>query len=79
MTTEEALKQERQEIARMLRAEASRHKDAAAELRASYDRADIADEAWAHDSDAALLNEWAALILARTPAAAEPEAPEPVF
>ena len=79
MTPEETLKQERQEIARLLRAEASEHALAAADLRATYHHTEIADEAWANESDAALLNRWADLILARTPTVAVPEAPEIVF
>ncbi len=82
MTTpdiEVALRQERIEIARMLRAEAAKHEDAAADLNEQYDHAEIADEAWEHKSDAALLNRWADLILARTPTVAVEEAPELVF
>ncbi len=76
---EEALKQERREIARMLFAEAKMHDEAAEDLRAHYDRAEIHEEAWDHDSSAAMLTEWAHRILARTPTVAVEEAPELVF
>ncbi len=73
---EAALHQERIEIARMLHAEAAEHVQAASELRANYEYAEIEDEAWAHTSDADLLNRLADLILARAPVE---EAPEIVF
>jgi ethanolamine ammonia-lyase small subunit len=69
---EAALRQERLTIARMLHAEASKHEDAAAELRADYDHAEIADEAWAHDTEAEILNRYASLILSRTAIDADP-------
>ncbi len=74
-----ALRQERAAIARMLRAEADECEQAAADLRADYDRAEIEDEAWDYESDARLINRLADLILARAPVVAEPEAPELVF
>ncbi len=76
---EAALRQERIEIARMLRTEATKHGDAAAELRTDYDHHEVADEVWAHEEAADILNRFADLILARTPTVAVEEAPEIVF
>ncbi len=75
MTTMEAaidaaLRQERLEIATVLWAEAAKHEDAAADLRANYNYREIGDEVEAHESDAALIDRLADLILARTPTAA---------
>ncbi len=74
-----ALRQEREEIARMLMREASEHEGAARDLREDYGDELSNDEATAHEQDADLLNRLADLILARTPVVAEPEAPELVF
>ncbi len=82
MTTpdiEAALRQEREEIARILHAEAAKHEDAAYDLRDDYDFYDVADEIRGHDMEAALINRLADLILARTPTAPVEEAPEIVF
>ncbi len=76
---EAALRQERIEIATVLWAEAAKHEDAAAELRANYNYREIGDEVQAHESDAALIDRLADLILARTPTAPVEEAPELVF
>ncbi len=79
-----ALRQEREEIARMLHGEAAKHEYAASELRADDLIGDVdpfrdRDEAQAHDWDAALINRLADMVLARTPVVAEPEAPEIAF
>ncbi len=74
-----ALRQEREEIARLLRAEAALELRDANELEAAYDHREVAEEVWAHRSEARLLDRWADLILARTPVVAEPEAPEIAF
>lgn len=76
---EAALRQERLEIARILNAEAAKLTEAADDLRADYDEGDIEDEAHAYDSEAALLERFADLILARTPVVAADEAPEIAF
>lgn len=63
---EDALRQERLAIARLMRAEAAKNEDAAAELRSSYDWPDVQDEAYEHEAEAELLNKWADLIIARS-------------
>jgi hypothetical protein len=76
---EAALRQERLEIARILRAEAAKHEAEAEALRDQYADENLGDEADMHDSDAALIDRLADLILARTPTVAVEEAPELVF
>ncbi len=70
-----ALRQERLEIARMLHAEAAKHEAAAAESDWNEEPHDASD----HRFEAATLNKYADLILARTPTVAVEEAPEIAF